>query len=380
MGNHDYETLDAQPYLDGFRLPENTTSEAHVERYYSFDYGPAHFVALDTEIWAGYQGGASAVDEMAAWLEEDLASTSQSWTFVYFHRPAYSSSNVPVDLDLQRVMAVIEQANVDIIFTGHDHVYARTLPIKEGAPEVIGEGGIVHVTTGGGGGSKHFCEPRAYTAICLREFHFLDVQITDACRLAFDVVGFGAAVHDRFELDRCDPDSDTDGLSDSAELGIHGTDPLNPDSDADTFSDRAEVDAGSDPLNSGSTPEDPSVPGSCSDGIDNDQDGATDTADSACSAPAPTPTPVPTNTATATSTSPPPLTSTPPPATPTGDVNCDGSVTSVDAALVLQFVAGLVASLGCENAADANDDGSLNSIDATLILQYGAGLLSVLPP
>jgi hypothetical protein len=65
---------------------------------------------------------------------------------------------------------------------------------------------------------------------------------------------------------------------------------------------------------------------------------------------------------------------------PPGDVNCSGAINSVDAALVLQFAAGLIPSLPCEPAADVNWDGSVNSIDAALILQFTAGLIPILPP
>lgn len=58
-----------------------------------------------------------------------------------------------------------------------------------------------------------------------------------------------------------------------------------------------------------------------------------------------------------------------------GDANCDGVVNSIDAALVLQYVAALVPSLGCQDAADANGSGAINSIDAFLVLQYNAGLI-----
>ena len=331
LGNHDYVTLNAQPYLDGFYLPENAPSVASSERYYSFDYGPVHFVALDTEILTGSRGDAAQVDEMAAWLEDDLASTDQGWTFVYFHRPAYSSSNVPVLHDAQRIMPILEQAKVDIILAGHEHVYARTLPIKEGAPEVIGDGGIVHVTTGGGGRGRHLCEPQSYTAICLREFHFLDLDIIDECRLTFDVVGFEAAVLDHFELDRCDPDSDSDGLTD-AEEAVHETDPLNVDSDGDGLSDGAEVEAGSDPTDPLSPP--------------------------------PTPTPTPTMTPTPLSL-----------LILTGDANCSGTVDSIDAALILQASAQLVDSVRCPLNADVNASGTIDSVDAAIVLQAVAGLL-----
>lgn len=81
-----------------------------------------------------------------------------------------------------------------------------------------------------------------------------------------------------------------------------------------------------------------------------------------------------------THTPPPRPTSTSTPAGLVGDASCDRSINSIDAALVLQHVAGLLGSLPCQSAADANQDGSLNSIDAALILQYSAGLLTHLPP
>ena len=61
------------------------------------------------------------------------------------------------------------------------------------------------------------------------------------------------------------------------------------------------------------------------------------------------------------------------------DPNCDGNVNSIDAALVLQYGAGLIASLVCQDAADVNGDGSINAIDAALILQFTGGLVDSLP-
>ncbi len=52
IGNHDDEEQSARPYRNVFVLPENganATYPSHAERYYSFDYGPVHFIALDTE-------------------------------------------------------------------------------------------------------------------------------------------------------------------------------------------------------------------------------------------------------------------------------------------------------------------------------------------
>jgi hypothetical protein len=97
--------------------------------------------------------------------------------------------------------------------------------------------------------------------------------------------------------------------------------------------------------------------------------------------PVPTNTPIATNTPVDTATSTPTNTQVPPTDTPTpdevdlGDIDCDGEVTSIDAALELQFIAGLLSVLPCEDAADVNDDGLISSVDVALILQFIAGLI-----
>jgi hypothetical protein len=92
--------------------------------------------------------------------------------------------------------------------------------------------------------------------------------------------------------------------------------------------------------------------------------------------PTSTPTSGPPATPTLTPTSlPATATRTPTPAGLEGDTDCNRMVNSIDVALILQRVAGLLGSLACPANADVNDDGQANSIDAALILQYVAGLL-----
>lgn len=63
----------------------------------------------------------------------------------------------------------------------------------------------------------------------------------------------------------------------------------------------------------------------------------------------------------------------------TGDAGCNGTLDSVDAALLLQQGAGLVDMLSCPAASDVNGDGTVDSRDVALILQYVAGILSEPP-
>ena len=67
-------------------------------------------------------------------------------------------------------------------------------------------------------------------------------------------------------------------------------------------------------------------------------------------------------------------------AAPAGDADCSSAVNAIDAALILQLIAGLVATLPCPAAADANASGNVDAIDAALVLQFVAGLVGNLPP
>ena len=56
-------------------------------------------------------------------------------------------------------------------------------------------------------------------------------------------------------------------------------------------------------------------------------------------------------------------------------MNDNGSVDAVDAQLVLQYKAGLIATLPNLPSADVNNSGEVTSVDAALILQVSAGLI-----
>jgi Tol biopolymer transport system component len=62
-----------------------------------------------------------------------------------------------------------------------------------------------------------------------------------------------------------------------------------------------------------------------------------------------------------------------------GDANGDGHIDSRDAALILQYNAGLLAFIRYPEEWDVSGDGAVDSRDAALILQFVAGLIESLP-
>ncbi len=168
LGNHD--AINEALYLDAFYLPRN--NPANSERYYSFDYANAHFVALNA--LEDYTPGTPQY----SWLLNDLASTSQFWKFVYIHYPPYSSGGGGSVLDVRNALSpLFEQYNVDIVFSGHDHHYERTIPIRDYYPN---NRGVVYIVSGGGGYPlSPLGELNPWTVIAREEYHALKVTIND---------------------------------------------------------------------------------------------------------------------------------------------------------------------------------------------------------
>lgn len=135
LGNHDWKTDAAQPYLDYFTLPGN-------ERYYDFTWSPVHFFALDSDDREPDGVGRSSVQ--AAWLQAGLAASTSPWNVVYFHHPPYSSG-YHGSTDWMRWP--FSAWGADAVLSGHDHTYERLL--ADGIPYFInGVGGAARYEFG----------------------------------------------------------------------------------------------------------------------------------------------------------------------------------------------------------------------------------------
>ncbi len=133
-GNHDARRW---VFFELFTLPQQAESgglASGSERYYAFDYANLHVVMLDT------QSSELAQDSpMLKWLKQDLATTRQPWKIAVFHHPPYTRGSHNSDdmsdsdgrmFEIRRnVLPLLEQAGVQLVLSGHSHMYERSYPL-----------------------------------------------------------------------------------------------------------------------------------------------------------------------------------------------------------------------------------------------------------
>jgi predicted phosphodiesterase len=146
IGNHE---KNHENYYKYFSLPKP-------EYYYSFKYGNAEFFVLDTNT----RRDLTEKGEQYQWLDKALAASEAKWKFCYHHHPPYSSDDddygnswkgatTSGDTRVRNFVKLYEKHKVDVVFSGHIHLYERTWPIREN--KVDEKNGVVYVTSGGGG-------------------------------------------------------------------------------------------------------------------------------------------------------------------------------------------------------------------------------------
>jgi hypothetical protein len=203
IGNHENEVAAARPYRDVFVLPRHGATAAfpdHAERFYSFDYGPVHFVSLDTE--TAFQTLARRQAQLA-WLDADLAATAQPWKVVFCHRPPYSASpHHGSDLAIRAAFApIFEARGVQLVISAHEHDYERTRPLRDHTAD--GQA-VTYVVTGGGGAPLHPSGIGPWTAFSASRHHYMRGLVVN-CNMSLSAVGLDGVVFDRVVLNRCNP-------------------------------------------------------------------------------------------------------------------------------------------------------------------------------
>ncbi|MBN2561162.1 MAG: metallophosphoesterase [Phycisphaerae bacterium] len=212
VGNHDCATDFGRPLLNIFVLPRNGPDNIEPERNFWFDFGDARFVGLDSNKIAGKQSGVLTPEQMktivAPWLREVLTDCDARWKFAYFHHPFYTGCTTHTPDGAAYVkeayVSVFEECGVDIVFSGHNHLYERSAPILHDAIVDVERGGVVYVTTGAGGAGRYPMSdtPPDYNVVyndkCLS---FTQVDLT-ADRLELRQIGDNGQTIDEYVIEK----------------------------------------------------------------------------------------------------------------------------------------------------------------------------------
>ncbi len=130
-----------QVWLSNLTLPENGVAGLG-ETNYHLDYQGLRVIMINSN---------TRLAEQAAWLEPLLASNPATWTVVAFHHPLYNGGAKRDNRQTRDAfLPLFDKYKVDLVLTGHDHVYMRSHPLREGRVAAAGEKGTVYLVSASG--------------------------------------------------------------------------------------------------------------------------------------------------------------------------------------------------------------------------------------
>ena len=169
LGNHD---RDLEIHFKPFNMGDQDR--------YSFDQGNARFVALNSN---------HPTDPLQIkWLDQVYADAGTKWRIAFFHHPLYSSGQHAAesrDVIRPALEPTLIRNHVDVVFSGHDHLYERVKPQHE----------VNYFVSGGGGRYLYDFKASAFDEIGISEHHFMVAEI------AGDRLFFEAITHTQQVLD-----------------------------------------------------------------------------------------------------------------------------------------------------------------------------------
>jgi acid phosphatase type 7 len=150
-GNHELDA--AGNYCSYFRTGANGPAAVDPcpggRRYYSFDLGSWHLVAMDSS---------SGTIDLAQreWLRSDLAAHPVACTLAFWHHPRYAAPSMSSDLG--GAWTDLMNGGVDVALVGHEHNYQRFGPMDDSGG-VDAARGVREFVVGTGGASLHVAAP-----------------------------------------------------------------------------------------------------------------------------------------------------------------------------------------------------------------------------
>ena len=149
-GNHD--GFGVEHWFDNmFNLDTSESVQVNDGVNYSFDYGNAHIAVLNTNDMM-----CMTLAQMQ-WLKNDMNSTSKDWKIVFMHKSPYTlgkDGKWPDALYLGKSLTkVFDMCDVDLVMSGHDHMYLRTKPLTNN--RVDEKNGVTYVLSGTAGTKRY---------------------------------------------------------------------------------------------------------------------------------------------------------------------------------------------------------------------------------
>ena len=169
LGNHD---RDLEIHFKPFNMGDRDR--------YAFDQGNARFAVLNSN----HPGD----PEQIKWLDGVFTNAGTKWRIAYFHHPLYSSGQHEAesrDVIRPALEAALVRNRVDVVFSGHEHLYERIKP----------QNGVRYFVSGGGGRYLYDYHPSAFDEVGISEHHFMIAQV------AGDRLFFEAITHQQKLLD-----------------------------------------------------------------------------------------------------------------------------------------------------------------------------------
>lgn len=134
-GNHENKKY---AFYEHFNVKQPDGADTVTGAYYSYNYSKAHFIVLNSnENSTEY---ANFSNEQVAWMKQDVAEAKAAgakWIIVNIHKGPYTTSNHATDSDIigtngvrNKIAPLMNELGIDLVLQGHDHIYARTKPIK----------------------------------------------------------------------------------------------------------------------------------------------------------------------------------------------------------------------------------------------------------
>jgi 3',5'-cyclic AMP phosphodiesterase CpdA len=170
VGNHDAPHADEQMEILG--MPAT---------WWTMDLGDVRLIGLDSNRVGD--------PDQLAFLERTLRSADEPWRIVAVHEPPYSAGYQGSSRAARETFGpLFERYGVQLVLSGHEHDYQRSVPIR----------GVTYVISGAGGRTRGTGEA-SFTAASWAVLHFTDVNVY-ADHILLRAVDQDARMFDQVEI------------------------------------------------------------------------------------------------------------------------------------------------------------------------------------